>query len=149
MRIRIEGEPQNVDRKTVCKALRFYARTLMSDALVSTLTVNLKFCQTRGFKASVGWIDRPERAKRFKMLCRETMSREATLSALAHEMVHAKQYATGQMRDYLSDPDFVRWEKEAYEFTHEEDETYWFAPWEIEAYGKERGLMKLFLKTLK
>ena len=149
MKIRIIGTPQNISRRKVCKALRFYAKTAtlkMSPALVETLYITVVFGRCRGFKASLIWTDKPERAKRYRMMIRETMSHDEVLAAVAHEFVHVKQFATGQLRDYVSDPDFVRWENEAHEYI-EDTEFYWFAPWEIEAYGKERGLFKMFLKT--
>lgn len=148
MKVRVDGTPQNLDRKTVFKALRYFAKTLLSPTLIETLSIRVIFESTRGFKASVEWTDRPERAKQYRIVVRDTLSAEMTLLSLAHEMVHVKQYATGQMRDYLNEPDFVRWEKERYVFKDENSEQYWFAPWEVEAYGKERGLTKLFVKQL-
>jgi hypothetical protein len=146
VRIRIRGTSQSIDNRTVCKALRYFAKTLkMTPALVETLSITVTFGHTRGFKAEVGWKDRAERPKKFDIKIRDSMGLEATLSALAHEFVHVKQFATGQLRDYITDPEFCRWENEAYHVSGEEDETYWFAPWEVEAYGKERGLYKLFL----
>ena len=150
MRIRIYGTPQNVSRREVCKALRYYAGVLMSPTVVETLSIRVDFGTYHGCKGEMEWIDRPERPRRFRIGIRASLSREMALESLAHEMVHVKQYATGQMRDYLNDPDFVRWEGEAWvSDTDTLDERYWFAPWEIEARGWERGLSKMFQLTLK
>ena len=57
---------------------------------------------------------------------------------LAHEMVHIKQYVTGEMEDrYTNDGQDVDtyWQGEIYP-----DTNYLDAPWEIEAYGKQVGM---------
>jgi hypothetical protein len=150
LRIRIYGTPNNVSRREVCKALRYYAEYLMSDGLLETLTIRLDFRRLRGFKADLAWTDRRERPKRFRMNVHENLSREKVLESLAHEMVHVKQYATGQMMEYATDAEFVRWENEAWESDVDDtgdvcsDEKYWFSPWELEARSLERGLFKTF-----
>lgn len=146
MRIRIHGQPQSVTRREVCRFVRFCALTLMNPSMVETLSIRIDFGSTRGFKASAEWTDRAERPKRFRFTIRDTMSRQEVLEAVAHEMVHVKQYCTGQMRDYVSDPKFVRWESERWVYEDENSEDYWLAPWEIEARGYERGLYKLFIR---
>ena len=62
------------------------------------------------------------------------------LELLAHEMVHLRQYVTGQMVD---DPfnSLVIWEGTAYDAcTDANSWAYWNAPWELEAFARQRGL---------
>ena len=120
----------------------------MSETLLEGLSVRIDFGKCRGFKAEMGWVGQPERPKYYRITVHDNLGKEETLEALAHEMVHVKQYATGKMRDYLSDPDFVRWENEPHEFVDDDSEGYWFAPWEVEARGMEKGLSKVFLASL-
>lgn len=60
------------------------------------------------------------------------------LETVAHEMVHIKQYAKGEMKDLISRPANIR------KWQGKEIDTnlisYWDLPWEIEAYGRECGL---------
>jgi hypothetical protein len=63
------------------------------------------------------------------------MKLRRTLEVLAHEMVHVKQYARGEL--YVG----------AYSGKHRwqgkwvsDNINYWDAPWEIEAHGRESGL---------
>lgn len=63
---------------------------------------------------------------------------------LAHEMVHVKQIAKGEMKDkYVRSKDeFVtKWLGVDYN----EDVSYWDQPWELEAYGLEYSLVAKFL----
>ena len=62
---------------------------------------------------------------------------------LAHEMVHVKQIAKGEMKDrYVKSKYVTVWFGEKYS---EEDVSYWDQPWEIEAYGLENSLVAKFL----
>lgn len=144
MRIRVHGNPQNTTSREVCRFIRFCASVLMTPAMIEKVSIRVDFGATRGFKASAEWVDGPERPKRFRIRIRETMSREEILCSLAHEMVHVKQYSSGQLRDYVNLDNFVRWESNRWTFEDEDSEDYWLAPWELEARGYERGLFKLF-----
>lgn len=67
---------------------------------------------------------------------------------LAHELVHVKQYLNNELFGYVSGD--VRYKGEIFTTTHMNDEeNYYDAPWEIEAYGREQGLYNLFVKILK
>jgi hypothetical protein len=66
----------------------------------------------------------------------EDMSKREFIMALGHEMVHLKQYALNELRDN-DRKRITMWKRKAYSF----DMEYWDQPWEIEAYGMERGLL--------
>lgn len=62
------------------------------------------------------------------------------LELLAHEMVHLRQYVTGELVD-----DFVTglviWKGVAYDAPADASSwAYWNSPWELEAFGRQRGL---------
>jgi hypothetical protein len=62
------------------------------------------------------------------------------LELIAHEMVHVKQYVTGQMVDSLMEG-VVIWEGTAYNAPSDgRSWAYWNSPWELEAFGRQRGL---------
>lgn len=65
--------------------------------------------------------------------------------SLAHEMVHVKQYVLGELDDI--DISQVKWKGELYQSGDTEDEAYWNSPWEIEAYGREKGMNYLRMKA--
>lgn len=63
--------------------------------------------------------------------------------ALAHELVHVKQYLNNEMFDY-SDEERVRFHGRIHMHTKEMDRVYWNSPWEVEAYGRAEGLYAMF-----
>ena len=67
---------------------------------------------------------------------------------LGHEMVHIKQYLNSEIFDYKSGD--VRYKGTYFEASCTQDEeSYYDSPWEIEAYGREQGLYRMFVTKLK
>lgn len=62
---------------------------------------------------------------------------------LAHEMVHIKQYVLGELDE--THPSGTVWKGQLFIETGK-DQDYWESPWEIEAYGKEKGMNYLRMK---
>ena len=71
---------------------------------------------------------------------------EDAIECLGHELVHIKQYLNGEMFDYKEGD--VRYRGQRFS-SWEEEEKYWFTPWELEAYGYEQGLFAVFKKRYK
>jgi hypothetical protein len=70
------------------------------------------------------------------------------LAYLAHELVHVKQYATGELT-YIGSTKY-RYRGKIYKIPDENDEDgYYECPDEIEAYGKENHLVTRFVKHWK
>lgn len=68
------------------------------------------------------------------------------LEVLAHEMVHAKQYALGELVDLKADS--CLWQGVEYKEFDAASEEYYFSPWEVEAYGKQVGLYELYSRLI-
>lgn len=76
------------------------------------------------------------------------------LRSLFHELVHVKQYLNKELYDY-ADGD-VKFCGQRYPHVQDEnglvpadyDEEYYDSPWEVEAYGRQDGLVKLFKKLI-
>ena len=66
------------------------------------------------------------------------------LNTLAHELVHVKQWAKGEMYQYMKKPDLVRFGKE---IINTNNTDYWDHPWEIEAHGRAIGLVAQWKKS--
>jgi hypothetical protein len=63
---------------------------------------------------------------------------EDEMELLAHEMVHLKQYVTGQLIDFAG---IVIWEGTAHDVSNDGFSwAYWNSPWELEAFGRQQGL---------
>ncbi len=61
---------------------------------------------------------------------------------IGHELVHVKQYLNNELLDY-ADGERSRFKGNV---SKETNENYWDMPYEIEAYGREQGLFKMFKK---
>ena len=55
-------------------------------------------------------------------------------------MVHVKQYAKGELKDFIR-VNRIKWMGKIYD---ESKLDYWEQPWEIEAHGREKGLYYKF-----
>lgn len=109
------------------------------------ITVHLIFGDTGSDYGSLDWLDKRYRPKKYRIHLHHTMSEQRTLEVLAHECVHIKQYASGQLRDHPDDDELVLWEGEPYEFDQDSPD-YWFSPWETEAFGMQPGLYDLLIQ---
>lgn len=67
------------------------------------------------------------------------------LTTLAHELVHMKQYASGDL-NFGETLDYTIWKGKVYD---ERKVPYWLHPWELEAYGYEKCLYELWLGSIK
>jgi hypothetical protein len=67
----------------------------------------------------------------------------------AHELVHIKQYLNNELFDYADGK--ARFKGEIFPLgkSDDDDDVYFNSPWEIEAYGREVGMYKMFLKKYK
>lgn len=70
---------------------------------------------------------------------------EHPLSILAHEMVHVRQYISGDLTDHGKHCSWKGTKYEAYEASSEE---YFFSPWEVEAYGMQVGLYRMYCRSV-
>ena len=67
---------------------------------------------------------------------------------LGHELVHVKQYLNNEIFDYKDGG--VRYKGVIFDGSYYKDEeAYYESPWEIEAYGREWGLYRMFVNHLK
>lgn len=67
---------------------------------------------------------------------------------LGHELVHVKQYLNGEIFDYKSGD--VRYKGSYFDSSYQEnEESYYDSPWEVEAFGRELGLYRMFCIKLK
>ena len=140
MLIQTTGKPNHISLKTAKDAARFYGEYLLGQKLYPKVFVTLNFQKfKRGSNdyAYCDWIDESDRKRDFMITLDARLNKKETLLALAHEMVHVKQYAKGEMRDIFRPTRMVNFQGVRY--MHEEMD-YWEQPWEIEAYGREKGL---------
>ena len=144
MYIVASGKPSKLPLSLCKDAIKFYGKYLLGNNLYHKITINLvfqKFKKGCNEYAYCQWEDQNYRSKEFTITVDKALSKKAMLFALAHEMVHVKQYAKGELCDYIK-VNKSKWRGVAYDL---ENGDYWEYPWEIEAHGRERGLYVKFL----
>lgn len=146
MRIKITGRSRKVHSKVVRSALQWYARDLMprlSTKIDLELHIQDNLVRDEHMDAAVTWLEEPVRPRKFIMEVDAGLGLERMLEMLAHEMVHVKQFATGELVDNPGSKT-VKWLGKRVSLR--DDDGYWTLPWEIEAYGRQPGLYARFCR---
>lgn len=138
------------ERKILKMATHFYASRLMSDRLSNTLEINVNIIKDFYTKNKILGEAFPKddclglpSNKQFVINLEWNKLGKRVLQCLAHEMVHVKQYAKGELKFHERD-NLITFQRKQYQ-----DDEYWESLWEIEAYGREVGLYQKFKPTLK
>lgn len=139
MKISVTGGCKT-QRNYVESLARFAADTLMSKRLQKNLDVEIQLVANLMKKEQVYgdscWEDNNWRPREFTVRADSKLRLRRLLETIAHEMVHVKQFAKGEMVD-MARADKIRWCGKMFE---ENDENYYDYPWEVEAHGRELGL---------
>ena len=143
MLLHVKGS-NKLNRKLVKTAAWWYAEKLMGKRLMSGLEININLSKTLiskdGNEGTAIWEDESIRPKEFTIALDSTCNIRNILITLAHEMVHVKQWAKGEMYEYV-EQDMVRFNKTKFNLANI---NYWDYPWEIEAFGRQLGLFVRF-----
>lgn len=142
MDLEIAGIRTKRERVILEDALNFYLYKLLPSRIVQNLTIDLTFrkkldddadgyCMVTGYNTK-------NRAREFEVEVQNNPSMRYKLMTLAHECVHLKQYALGEIDEHMNTWKGTRVPKST---------DYWDSPWEIEAYGREKGLYIRFCET--
>jgi hypothetical protein len=139
------------ERKILKMATHFYASRLMSDRLSNTLEININVIKDFYVKNKIlgeafpkdDVLGIPSNKQFVINLEWNNKLGKRVLQCLAHEMVHVKQYAKGELK-FHERGNLVTFQREQYQ-----GDEYWESLWEIEAYGREVGLYQKFRPTLK
>lgn len=145
MNIEIYGKTKAMCKAEIRAAARFFARYLMSEKLCDNLDIEIQFeSQGANTEGHCSPVDHSRRPRMFEIGINPNMQRHKMLQCLAHEMVHVKQYAMGELSNELIT---AKWQGKTFKLTRSfEDYLNW--PWEIEAYGRDRSLY-LFYAIMK
>jgi hypothetical protein len=149
MELHIKGPATARQRKLIGRAVNFYLDLLMTQRLKDKLYITLHLVKNlegrEGVCGDATWEDDNNRPKEFTVRTNWIGKGgfAMTLETIAHELVHVKQFARGEMKDLLS-VQKVSWNGKRYD---REETNYWDLPWEIEAHGRERGLFYRLLEA--
>lgn len=146
MFVYVKGKSRKASKKEIKQAVRYFASKLMRSDLLKSLIVHVEFENLgRSYKAGCAYLDNNIRPRSFHINVNKDLGKWTTIRALAHEMVHVKQFAKGELQDYITPKkyDKTKWKGKIFN-SSEEWKDYWMSPWEIEAYGLEVALYETY-----
>lgn len=144
MHIEVVGHRSKSFKDLVSRAVEYYCSLMMSKRMCNSLEVYVVFKNKLegDFVGFCNYLDHYEGVRQFEIeVCKNYSVREI-LKAIAHETVHLKQFATGELKDIMHPGNISVWRGEK---INEDKVDYWDLPFEIEAYGREPGLYQRFL----
>jgi len=145
MIVKIKGKNEKISRKELLIATKYFAGSLMSERLCKNLTINLTCDINHYCHGSSVWVDSNHKPREFDITINSQKGKRTQLITLAHEMVHVKQNAIGELKSMLIRRE-ERWQGRYIKV----DEMHYFEkPWEIEAYGRELGLYQMYMQWKK
>jgi len=146
MQIEVTGHRSTRYKKLISSAVEFYCAKLMSKRMCNSLDIKVlmkkRLDDDEDFEAFCNYVGKNEGYREFEIEVKKGLSVRDTLTYLAHECVHVKQFATGEMRDGAVYAITTKWKGRE---INEQRVDYWDLPWEIEAYGREKGLYSRFI----
>jgi hypothetical protein len=129
-----------VKRKMVDDLARF-SLDLLAPRLVNKIEVDILLIHDlRGKEELAGdctWEDSSYRPREFTVRVDSSQTPQEMLETVAHEIVHVKQFARGELQDLSRDVNLCKWQGSVIKCNAVH---YYDLPWEIEAHGRERGL---------
>ena len=143
MNIDIYGKSKHMCKAEIKFATAFFAQYLMGTRLANNLDIEIRIEGQGRAEGHCNPLDGERRPRSFEIGIRPGMQRYKMLQCLAHEMVHLKQYAKGELSNELIT---ARWQGKTYKLTNSMED-YFNWPWEVEAYGRDRSLY-LFYQVL-
>ena len=124
--IEVVGGTQS-QRSKVESMVEFCIQKLMPR--MQTLDIEVRLTSINDANGYCTKISDTKNAREFEIEVDRRLNLRQLLETVAHEMVHVKQYARGELTERSWQGKLVKPNQE-----------YWDHPWEIEAHGRETGL---------
>lgn len=146
MDIKIVGKTDKLCKAEIKFATAFFANYIMGERLAKNLDFEIHMKdQGENTDGRAYPLDDERYPRYFHIGINPKMSKRKILHCIAHEMVHVKQYARGELADQFVT---AKWQGKTYKLTNSmEDYLNW--PWEIEAYGRDRALYMFYQVMLR
>jgi hypothetical protein len=145
MNIDIKGKTKAMCKAEIKFATAFFAQYIMGTRLAKNLDIEIQFEDQGKAEGYCSPVDAERRPRSFEIGINPKLRRFKMLQCLAHEMVHVKQYARGELSAELVT---AKWQGKVYKLSNSfEDYLNW--PWEVEAYGRDRALYLFYQVMLK
>lgn len=143
MHVEVIGHRSKRLKDLMASAVEFYCSLLMTKRMCESLEIYV-FVKKKlegNYSGLCSYVDHYRGKRTFEIELAKGFSVRETMCSLAHEVVHLKQFATGELKDTMVTANTSQWKGERID---ENKIDYWDLPFEIEAYGRERGLFSRY-----
>ena len=153
MQINVSGVRSKKLEAQLIEAAEFFAGLLMDPRIVRGLELDIEMSKSLDVQGACNPEDDGRKPRWFTIQLRGKKGDDHIMKTLAHEMVHIKQFAKGEMyTDHFKVARGHRklqteWQGKIWTPAKKEHE-YFDSPWEIEAYGREVGLFQRYVEMM-
>lgn len=145
VKIIIRGQLQSIQKEEAKEALSFFSDYLLGRRLSKNIYIHVTFdpslFELHNELGYMSWTDVAARCPRkFIVKIDAQLNKEKALLTMAHEMVHIKQYARGELRDMVAHS--KKWMGEVFSENYE----YSQLPWEVQALKMEPLLYQSWIE---
>ena len=135
--VSIIGSTKKV-REELESAFFFYMKKLLPRTRNIEVEIDLirNLSGKEGLCGDCTWNDNNHRPRDFTIRIDSSLDLDDIHDTLAHEMIHVKQYAKGELVDLVRSPTSCKWMGKVIDWTKLEDKE----PWEIETYERSHKL---------
>ena len=142
MVVTVRGAKDRIFTQVIKQAANSFANKLLTSRMIPSIRIHINITDQLDGGGFCSTLDDAPHREFFIELAR-THYRLDLIKTLAHEMVHVKQIARGNVKfSYYNKYNIAKWYDTFYDM---EIVDYWDQPWEIEAYGLENSLVAMFL----
>lgn len=149
MFIKVYGSDTPRMKALVRDAVKHAAMNFFDKRILENLEISIKFdsklMAETGDVAQMEWVDNHVRARVFSIVIDKNINTFLKIISIMHEMVHVKQYAKGELFQSLKECNLHKWNRK--EWVNDEKVSYWELPWEIEAHGREKGMLLSWMNS--
>jgi len=148
-KIKISGGDR-LKRKLVKQAAKWMLGYTLGPRLASNIILKINITEKlkdSNVYGSVIWEDDNHRPREYDMEICNYLKDRTLYRVLAHEIVHIRQYATGELKDLASKADYCKWKNELVQAEGRGSGSYFNLPWEIEARQQQNVILGDWKKT--
>jgi len=148
-KIRITGGSAR-KRSIVKKAARWMLGYTLGKRLANNIELTIRIAEdlvgTR-FYGSVIWEDVNHRPRSYDMELCNYLTDRTLMRVLAHEVVHIRQYATGDLKDLATKANYCKWKNKLVLAEGPGSGSYFNLPWEVEARRDQEVILREWKKA--
>jgi len=121
---------------------KFFTQRLR-DKLEFNIIFKKNLLKKEGVLADCIWEDQHYRPREFTIRFEQDQPTRTLVNSMAHELVHVKQWAKGEMWQVQTKKRTHRYNSKEYNCAKMD---YWEYPWEIEAHGRAIGIVNMWVR---